>query len=68
MADKLTPRDRLAAWLVREGRTKTWVAGRLDARPEYLPRWLDGVEPSAAFREKLRKLTDGFVPAEGKWV
>jgi hypothetical protein len=68
MADKLTPRDLLAAWLVREGHTKTWAAAKLDARPEYLSRWLGGIAPSEEIREKIRKLTGGDVPAEGKWV
>lgn len=68
MADKLKPRDRLAAWLAREGRTKTWVAGRLQVRPEQLSRWLDGVAPSLVHRETLAHLTGGFVEKKGDWA
>jgi hypothetical protein len=68
MAEKLTPRDRLAAWLAREGRTKTWVAGRLGVRPERLSRWLDGAPPSPGHRDALAQLTGKFVPEKGDWA
>jgi len=58
--------DALKLWLDQTGRKKGWLAKTIGIDGSTISRWMrGGVTPHLIIREKIERLTDGDVPADG---